>query len=62
MLHREFEVLIIKIPTGLKNRVEDISETFNDKVKKEPQMKNTIKEIKICMMEEIIYWTKQKNE
>ena len=47
MPDREFKVMVIKILTGLEKRVEDISETLNNEIKKnQSEMKNTINEIK----------------
>ena len=47
---REFEVMVIKILTGLEKRVEGLSETLNkgtEKTKKnQSEMKNSINEIK----------------
>jgi len=47
MPDRKFKVMIIKILTGLEERVEDISETLKKEIKKnQSEMKNTTIEIK----------------
>jgi len=47
MPDRELKAMIIKILTGFEKRVEDISETLNNEIKKnQSEMKTTINEIK----------------
>ena len=47
---REFNVMVIMIPTGLEKVVEHLSETFNKEIenikKNQSEMKNSIAEIK----------------
>ena len=44
---KEFKVMIIKIPTGLEKRVEDISETLNTEIEKnKSEMKGAINYIR----------------
>lgn len=47
MPDRELKAMIIKILTGFVKRMEDISETLNNEIKKnQSEMKTTINEIK----------------
>jgi len=46
MPDREFKVMIVKILTGLKKRVEDIGDTLKEIKKNQSQLKSTINEIK----------------
>ena len=46
MTEREFKVMVIKILTELEKRVRTISETLNEEIKKQSEMKSTISEIK----------------
>ena len=46
MPNRESKVMMVKILTGLEKKVQDINETFNKEIKKEPEMRTPINSIK----------------
>ena len=58
MPDREFNLIAIKILTGLEKKVEDLSESFNNEIKNikknQSEMKNSITDIKNTIEESIV--------
>lgn len=47
----ELKLMIIKIVTGLENRMEDVNETLNTEIKNNIEIKNSINECKTHLTE-----------